>query len=151
MVTRRYERYPTKRLLISHVDEGFFTNKLGILFTVLGKVKRLKLMGKILERREFFNTVDNKGVNYMLGDGTGKLRALLYEDNDSIKEGDLVKVIGLIKEVDGKKYVNIEIIKKMELESFQLHKRYHELLIALKIKTKGIINLEEAKKFVDLI
>ena len=120
----KFVRYPARRLLIKYIEEGIFNTNIGNLFTIFGQVKRVKVIGKIVKRKNFFNDVSNKGVNYQLSDGTGKVRALLYSENDTLKEGDIVNCIGIIKKVDENKYISIEIIKK--LKNPELHKRYHQ-------------------------
>jgi RPA family protein len=115
-------RLPAKKARIWDLVNGRFfpgnkTNmKPSFLITPLGeKISRANLIATVTEK--FLNESENYG-SLTLDDGTEAMRAKVFRENvkllKEIEVGDLVLVIGKVKEYWGEIYLNAEIIRKIE-------------------------------------
>ena len=129
--TKSFKRYPAICCWIKHLLEGRYLSEEKILFTIFGKLKRIRNIATIVDKREITNTQANREdiysedddtsnlrIEFDLDDGTGLIRAIFWSANPekykNFKKGDIIDVIGLIRH--WKEYISIspEIIKKIE-------------------------------------
>ncbi|MFX0073488.1 MAG: OB-fold nucleic acid binding domain-containing protein [Candidatus Hermodarchaeota archaeon] len=128
--TQTFRRFPAVRCWIKHIIEGKYSEEEKIIFTIFGKVKIVRLIGTIVQKREIVtpqsdNSEDlldeelssNVRIEFDLDDGTGLIRAILWdanpEDYDQYNSGDIVDVIGRVREWRGYFSMHIKIIKKI--------------------------------------
>ncbi len=123
--TKTYKRYPAVRCWIHHLLNGAYSKEDEILYTIFGKIKRVRILATIVDKREFLNmeysgedeSASEARLELDLDDGTGLIRATLWrvdpEDYQMFDMGDLVDIIGLIR--NWKDFVSIspEIIHKV--------------------------------------
>ena len=129
-----YKRYPAIRCWIKHIIESTYNNQEKAFFTIFGKVKRARILGTVMDKREILNTAgqeedlddedSNSRVEFDLDDTTGQMRATVWntnpEDYDHIQVGDIVDVVGLLRKWNEYPYISPEIIKKVENPNFIL-------------------------------
>jgi RPA family protein len=105
------------------------------------KISRVNLIGTVIDS---FISEDEKYGSITIDDGSGAIRSKVFgrdvEKIKGISNGDLVIVIGKLKDYNGEIYVNTEIVRKVE--DFNL-----EILRKLEI----LKNLKEKKKMIDEI
>jgi RPA family protein len=125
------KRYPAIRCWINHVIEGKYLPEERILETVFGKVKRVRMLATILNKKEhiftdsFDENQNNINLKFTLDDGTGIINAYVKEwDKEQFKnvsKGDLVDIVGIITFKDD--FISIsptEIIKRIEKPDLKL-------------------------------
>ncbi|HDI02712.1 MAG TPA: hypothetical protein ENF95_01100 [Candidatus Aenigmarchaeota archaeon] len=133
--------------------EGFESN---YVITPLGlRISRARILATVMTK--FVNEDKTYGF-LVLDDGTETIRAKVFKNIkliDSIKEGDLVDVIGKLREYDGELYIMPEVVKKIEnpnflilrkaelLEQKEELKKIREKVLGFKKQTS---DLEEIKK-----
>ncbi len=114
---KSYKRFPAIRCWIKHVLEGKFSYEDKTLFTIFGKVKRVRIVATIYEKRELLVGEENR-IEFDLDDGTGLIRAILWavkpEQYAMFNKGDNVDLVGLIRYWNGFTSISPEIIKKIE-------------------------------------
>lgn len=121
-------RMPAIKCWIKHLFEGQFLNIENMLNTIFGRVKRVRIIGTIIEKRVKVNTQipingnsqynpTNLKIEFDLDDGTGIIQANKWDaDSNSYKDiekGDLVDLVGLINYKYNNLSISIEIIKKI--------------------------------------
>jgi len=116
-------RQPARKVRISDVVDGkfFYGNRDGMkpsyIITSLGmKVSRVNLVGVVIDR---FVSEDGNYAFLTIEDGTESVRAKVFKEKvvliDGIEKGDTVLVIGKVKEYNGEKYINLELVRKVDV------------------------------------
>jgi len=132
--------------------EGFESN---YVITPLGlRISRARILATVMTK--FVN--EDKTYGFLVLDDGKTIRAKVFKNIkliDSIKEGDLVDVIGKLREYDGELYIMPEVVKKIEnpnflilrkaelLEQKEELKKIREKVLGFKKQTS---DLEEIKK-----
>jgi hypothetical protein len=135
-VSTGYKRNPAIHCWIRHIEEGNYDENENSFLTIFGKVKRVRLIATIVERREKIIEPDefeigleeesktNVRLFFSLDDSTGLIRAVkdrVNPDNYNIYNvGDIVDVVGRVNKKGGYISLWIEIIKKVEEPNFIL-------------------------------
>ena len=86
------------------------------------KISRVNLVGTVVDK---FESQDGNYAALTIDDGTSVLRAKMFEDTGMIKDvdlGDMVLLVGKLKEYQGEVYVNSEVVKKIEANYEIKHK-----------------------------
>ncbi len=125
-----YKRNPAIHCWIRHIEEGKYDENENCFLTIFGKVKRIRLIATIVEKKEKVIEPDefetgleeeltaNVRVFFNLDDSTGLIRAVkdrVNPDNYNIYDvGDIVDVVGRVSKKGGYISLWIEIIKKVE-------------------------------------
>lgn len=114
-------RLPAKKVRIADIVTGkYFAGskddmKPSYVIMQLGeKVSRVNLVATAVDK---FESEDGNYASLSLDDGSGGLRVKAFKDVTAIKNielGDMVLVIGKLKEYQGEVYINLEIAKKVE-------------------------------------
>ncbi|MEM5869854.1 MAG: OB-fold nucleic acid binding domain-containing protein [Candidatus Aenigmatarchaeota archaeon] len=111
------------------------------------KISRVNLVGTLIDS---FISEDGNYGSLTIDDGTEAIRVKVFGDNvkmiDGISNGDMLIVIGKVKEYDGEIYVAAEALRKVEINYENLRKL--EILRNLKEKKKVV---EEIRNLVDQI
>ncbi|MFX1337594.1 MAG: hypothetical protein ACFFDK_03205 [Promethearchaeota archaeon] len=128
--TQSFKRFPAVCCWIKHLLEGQYLSNDNSYLTLFGKIKRVRIIATITEKRELISTQDvdstissdeetdlKVNLEFKLDDGTGLIRAILFQItpdqySDFIK-GDIVDIIGRIGEWNGFPQIYPEIIKKV--------------------------------------
>ncbi|MBD3214143.1 MAG: hypothetical protein GF311_16155 [Candidatus Lokiarchaeota archaeon] len=135
--TETYKRFPAVRCWIHHIMEGKYSPGDKSLYTIFGQVKRVRISGTIMDKREILSTQESQGddlfdddessnvrIEFDLDDGTGLIRATLWrvdpEKYEKFSKGDIVDVIGLIRKWKEFVYVSPEIMNTIETPNFLL-------------------------------
>jgi hypothetical protein len=132
-----FKRFPTIFCWIKNVLEGRYSREDNSLFTIFGKVKRVRIVATIVDKREFINTqtstedtfldddnTTNSRLEFDLDDGTGLIRAVLWNANpeqykDFVK-GDIVDIVGIVRQWKDFTSISPEIIRKIDNPNFIL-------------------------------
>jgi len=123
-------RQPAKKVRISDVVDGkfFYGNRDGTkpsyIITSIGmKVSRVNLVGVVIDK---FVSEDGNYAFLTIEDGTESIRAKVFKEKvgliDGIEKGDTVLVIGKVKEYNGEKYINLELVRKVDVNYEVLRK-----------------------------
>ena len=126
----RFKRNPTVHCWIKHLFEGQYDESEKSFYTIFGKVKRIRVLATIIDKRENLieqnevdmgveDTIDsNIRLDFDLDDSTGLIRAIIRNVNpDKYKDfnkGDIVEVTGRVSKFKDFISLWIEIIKKVE-------------------------------------
>ncbi|MEJ2249581.1 MAG: OB-fold nucleic acid binding domain-containing protein [Candidatus Lokiarchaeota archaeon] len=136
-MSETYKRFPAVRCWIKHLLESKYNEEDKSHFTIFGKVKRVRLIATILEKREILNSEmtessefmdedenSNMRIEFDLDDGTGMIRATLWradpEDYKDLKKGVIVDITGLTRNWKGFVSISPEILKEVEDPNFKL-------------------------------
>ena len=155
--SQRFRRFPAIRCWIKNVLEGKYNFEDKSLFTIFGKMKRVRIVATIIDKREIlseqlFDEEDrieeekkqNLRIEFDLDDGSGLIRAVLWgvdpEHYKDFVKGDIVDIVGLIRY--WKEYISIspEIMKKVKEPNFILLRNAE---IIKKIKSGEIQKIPE--------
>lgn len=137
------ERSPAKKVCIADLLNGkyFYGSKEEMkpsyVITPFGeKISRVNIIGTIIEK---FVSEDGNYSSVTIDDGTEAIRVKSFEELPFKKTelGDLVRIIGKLKEYNGEMYVGHEIIEKVKDVNFELLS-----------KTEILNNLMKQKKIV---
>ena len=150
-------RSPTIRFWIKNVNEGIYDEAENVFHTIFGKVKRVLIVATIIDKKEITLTnqsnsftVDGYSSNFELDDGTGIISGVKWnmslEEYESFKNGDLVHIIGLLKNRFGLPTLTIEVIKKVNDPNDLL---LHDAFIIKRIKSGDIEALPSHKQNFD--
>ncbi len=165
--SQRFKRNPAIICWIKHLNEGKFSNEERVLYTIFGKIKRVRVVGTIINKQESINEnrFDNKSfsiddeesntkIELELDDDTGIIKIVMWniniENYENIKKGDIVDVIGLLRKKNDELTIGYEIIRKIQNPNFILLRNAE---IINKIKTQGkheIPDIDESESNVDL-
>lgn len=151
--TQRLIRYPALRCWIKHILEGTYLPDEKILFTIFGKYKRVRIYATVLDKKEIISqkieeksdldkTDFNSRLEFDLDDGTGIIRAILWgvvaEQYSHIVKGDLVDVMGIIRQWKNYFSISPEMIKHIENPNFVL---LRDAEIIKKLKTTDLMEI----------
>lgn len=144
----RFRRLPVKRTLIEDLTEGTWLEEEKTMSTRYGKLKRVRLCGTVLRRREpqeesseesflddSFN--QNTRLSFQIDDGTGRIWATIWGidvgDYEFVRPGALVDVMGITRIYRNKPSLTAEFaraVKDPNLEIYHvlrvLQRRKHE-------------------------
>ncbi|MHA2430824.1 MAG: hypothetical protein ACXACC_07310 [Promethearchaeota archaeon] len=161
-------RLPAIRCWIKHLREGQFMDERNMLNTIFGSIKRVRIMGTIVEKKlkainqmsnnttpQYNNEISNTRVEFELDDATGLVRANIWGTNPKshkeLNKGDLVDIVGLINYKYDNLSISTEIIKKI-VNPNELLLRNAEIIKKIKF---GKINVfqetEHEKSNIDLL
>ncbi len=138
------ERSPAKKVRISDLINGkyFYGSKEEMkpsyVITSFGeKISRVNLIGTAIEK---FVSEDGNYSAVTIDDGTEVIRIKSFEELpfEKIQLGDMVRVIGKIKEYNGELYVAFELVEKIKDVNFEVLS-----------KAEILTNLIKKKKIVD--
>lgn len=133
--SQRFVRLPATLCWIKHIVDGKYSPEEKVLYTIFGKVKRVKIYATVVEKKEILgqksedssfsdeNSIKTR-LQFDLDDGTGILRSILWnEDSEkfsNIQKGALVNVMGIVSQWN--EYINLRIewIKLLEDSNFIL-------------------------------
>lgn len=120
------ERSPAKKVRISELLNGkyFYGSKEemkpGYVITPFGeKISRVNLIGTAIDK---FVSEDGNYSSVTIDDGTEAIRIKSFEELpfEKIQLGDMVRVVGKIKEYNGELYVAFELVEKIKDVNFEL-------------------------------
>jgi len=161
-------RLPAIRCWIKHLLEGQFMDERNMLNTIFGSIKRVRIMGTIVEKKlkainqipnnttpQYNNEISNTRIEFELDDATGLVRANIWGTNPKsykeLNKGDLVDIVGLINYKYDNLSISTEIIKKI-VNPNKLLLRNAEIIKKIKF---GKINVfqetEQEKSNIDLL
>ncbi|MBN1800064.1 MAG: hypothetical protein JW891_01075 [Candidatus Lokiarchaeota archaeon] len=137
MESQSYRRWPAIRCWVKHILEGKYSEENKTLYTIFGETKRIRLLATIIKKSEKITTQNtseddfshdegdqNLRMEFELDDGTGIIRAVIWnanpEEYQDYKEGYIVDIVGLIQYWNGFNYIRPEIIKKINNPNFVL-------------------------------
>lgn len=141
---------------ISDVIENRFVRKEGLepsyVITKFGqKISRVKLMGTIVDK--FVSDMGNYST-ITIEDDTASMRVKAFQDNadvfDEFNLGDLVTVVGKVREYNDENYVIPEIVKRVTDPNHELLHRLRVLKGLLRHKKMSQALEKERKKFTDV-
>jgi len=155
-------RLPAIRCWIKHLLEGQFMDEKNMLNTIFGSVKRVRIIGTIVEKKlkvinqmpnnttpQNNNEFSNTRIEFELDDGTGLIRAHIWIANPkSYKEfnkGDLVDIVGLINFKYDNLSISTEIIRKIENPNILLL-RNAEIIKKIKFRKINVFQETEYEK-----
>jgi RPA family protein len=147
------KRMPAKKVRIFDVVNGkYFAGskeelKPSYVITSLGqKVSRVNLIATVIDK---FVSEDQNYAAIRIDDGTEVIRAKAFKESvkllEGIELGDLVTVIGKLKEYNGEVYVNAEIVKKITDANFETLRKL-EILNEIAEQKKAV---DEIKSLLD--
>ncbi len=155
--TQSYKRYPAVKCWIQHLTEGQYLNEEKAIFTIFGKLKRVRLIATIHDKREILlNQADDDllyqeegkathRLEFDLEDGTGQIRANLWrvnpENYEEYQKGDIVDIIGIIREYKGFLSISPEILRKIENPNMIL---LRDAEIIKRIKTDKLFEIPDS-------
>ncbi|MGB5912300.1 MAG: hypothetical protein WBH31_13990 [Promethearchaeia archaeon] len=161
-------RLPAIRCWIKHLLEGQFMDERNMLNTIFGIIKRVRIMGTIVEKKlkainqmpnnttpQYNNEISNTRVEFELDDATGLVRANIWGTNPKshkeLNKGDLVDIVGLINYKYDNLSISTEIIKKI-VNPNKLLLRNAEIIKKIKFgKTNVFQETEHEKSNIDLL
>lgn len=152
--TQNFKRLPAIRCWIKHILEGQYANDEKFLYTIFGRLKRVRFNATIINKHQIkINNIEeddlssNLRIEFDLDDGTGLINAILWRGDREIynnfKKGEIVDIIGLIRYTNNISSISIEIIKKIENPDFILLRNAE---IIKKIKTEELSVIPEVEK-----
>ncbi|MHA1291620.1 MAG: hypothetical protein ACTSQJ_03005 [Promethearchaeota archaeon] len=161
---QNFKRFPAIRCWIKHLLNGTFSNKSKSLYTIFGAVKRVRIVSTIVDKREIIiNSIENEDIllneennnirlEFDLDDGTGLIRAILWrvdpEKYSEFNKGDIVDVVGLIRQWKDYTSISPEIIKKIYDPNFILLRNAE---IIKKIKSGDIQEIpDQSEEFLNI-
>jgi hypothetical protein len=157
---KQMTRFPTIRFWIKNINEGIYDEAENVFHTIFGKVKRVSIIATIIDKREInlanqsdsSFAIDGYSSNFELDDGTGILSCVKWnmplEEYESTKIGDLVFIVGLLKNRFGSSTLTIEIMKKIKDPNDLL---LHDALIIQRIKSGDLVTLPSKEQDFDEI
>jgi len=122
------ERQTAKKVRISSLNEGEWVKKEGMepsfIVTPQGeKVARARILGTVMGK---FVSEDESFASATLDDGSDTIRAKTFKTVkplDTVAVGDLVDVIGKVREWNGEIYIIPEVVYKVENPNIELLRR----------------------------
>jgi RPA family protein len=144
----KFNRAPAIRVLIKDLEEGDWNDTEKVLVSRYGKLKRVRFIGTVIEKREVLDdnqsesflsneTKSKSRVTFLIDDGTGRIWATqwgaLPEDFVHIKKGELVEICGIIRYYKSHPTLSFEFIKNLNNPNFEA---YHILTILNTRKSK---------------
>ena len=149
-------RQPAIRTRISDILKGKFVKKEGLepsyILTELGqKISRANFVGTIVDK---FMSEDGNYSNITIDDDSDSIRVKAFRENsnifDNLEVGDLVVVIGKVRDYADEKYIIPDIVKKIADPNYETLHRL-EILKQLLTQRKALeIIKNEKDKFASL-
>ncbi len=152
--------FPAIKIWIEHLLRGEYSEQEGLLYTIFGKIKRVRILGTVIKKenakiRNQITSLDleiesNDKLIFTIDDGTGLINATLWgvdlEKYSSFEIGKIVDILGSLNIWEKNLTINIEFIKIIEDPNLLLLQSA-EILKKLKFgKTFRIPSKEEIKK-----
>jgi len=115
-------RATAKRILLEELRYGMFLrngNASYFLSSLGDKISRVRVVGTVVDKY-----VGEEMESLRIDDGTSQLRCKSFgqEAKLEVELGDLVEVIGKVREYGGEIYISVELVKRVSFESFLLHR-----------------------------
>jgi RPA family protein len=142
-----YKRNPAIQCWIKHIVESEFDENENLFHTIFGKVKRIRIIGTIIEKTEDLTEIDEYNIGleddaeeniqliFKIDDGTSLIRAVIDSVNPekfrNYNRGHIVDVVGRPRKKEGILSLWIEIIRKVE-EPNQILLRDAEIIRRIK-------------------
>jgi len=129
------KRQTAYKVQIQDITEGDFVTEEGwnpnyVIDKYGRKISRVNLISAIVDIPDSENTFNYYSI--VIDDSTGKISARLFENYEQLKAfnvGDIVSIIGRIREYGTERYIILEIIKKIDNPKWiEVRKREIELL-----------------------
>jgi RPA family protein len=122
------ERQPAKKVYISDLLAGKWTKMEGMQPSYIEtqdgeKISRARILGTVVQK---FISEDNKFGSITLDDMTETIRVKVFKTMkpiENINIGDIVDVIGKVKEFDDEIYIIPEVIQKITNPNFEILRR----------------------------
>jgi hypothetical protein len=157
MESRVFKRFPAIRCFIKHIKESRYINEDRTFYTIFGKVKRVRLIATIIDKREIItdqisnedsyideDQSSNKRIEFDLEDGTGKIRAIIWqadiEKYREFKKGIVVDIVGLLRYWNDYISISPEILKIVDNPNLIL---LREIDVIKKIKAGAIEDIPQ--------
>lgn len=128
------QRQTARKVRLADIMSGNFVKKEGMepsfVETANGNVSRARIMSTVMN---VFKSEDGKFGSITLDDGTDTIRAKAFKDLsviEGVREGQLVDVVGKVREYNGEIYMIPELVKQIEDPNMELLRRA-ELLKSL--------------------
>ena len=131
-----YKRFPAVKCWIKHILESEFDEIDNSFHTIFGKVKRIRIIGTIIEKKEVLAEIDEYNIGleddakenvqliFKLDDSTSLIRAVIESVNPekyrNYNVGHTVDVVGRPRKKEGILSLWIEIIRKVEKPNYIL-------------------------------
>jgi len=131
-----YKRSPAVHCWIKHIKEGIYDENAKIFHTIFGKVKRIRILATIINKKEKLtelkedsfeeegDTNSNTSLDFDLDDGTGLIKGLIRninpENYSRFNPGDVVDIVGRVSKWQDFISLWIEIIKKVDHPNYIL-------------------------------
>jgi hypothetical protein len=129
-----FKRFPAIRCWIKHILDGFYDENERMLYSIFGKVKRIKIVTTLINKSEKINKREiddqvhqeeedesNLRIEFELDDGSGFIQAILWQANPerykNFKKGDIVDVVGIVQP---NKSISLETIRRVENPNYVL-------------------------------
>lgn len=136
------KRIPAEKIRIVDIINGRFfygdkeKMKPSYVISLLGiKFSRVNVIGTVVDK--FVSESENYST-ITIEDGTGAIRAKAFKEKVSllkeIEPGDLVMVIGKVKEFNGERYINCEIVRKVEDVNYEILRKLEILNRILELR-----------------
>lgn len=129
------KRQTAYKVQIQDITEGDFVTEEGwnpnyVIDKYGRKISRINLISAIVDIPDSENTFNYYSI--VIDDSTGKISARLFENYEQLKTfnvGDIVSIIGRIREYGTERYIILEIIKKIDNPKWiEVRKKEIELL-----------------------
>ncbi len=146
-----YKRFPAVKCWIKHIIQSEFDESDNSFHTIFGKVKRIRIIGTIIEKNEELTEFDEYNIGleddakenvqliFKLDDSTSLIRAVIESVNPekyrNYNVGHTVDVVGRPRKKEGILSLWIEIIRKVEEPNYIL---LREAEIVRRIKSGDI-------------
>ncbi|MCK4286992.1 MAG: hypothetical protein KAX18_12355 [Candidatus Lokiarchaeota archaeon] len=169
--TTSYKRNPAIYCWIKHITDSSYDQNKNIFHTIFGNVKRIRIIGTIMEKKEELTEIDdfNLGLEgndeenvqliFNLDDGTSIIRGIIENVNPEnyrkFSVGHIVDVVGRPRNKDDNLSLWIEIIRKVDEPNYILL-RDAEIIKRIKsgdihdIKVVAIDETEDLSKEIDV-
>jgi hypothetical protein len=122
-------RLTAKKVRVSDVLNGkfFYGSKEGMkpsyVISLGMKFSRANLVGTVTDK---FFSEDGSYASLTIDDGTGAIRIKGFREKTAllaaVEKGDLVLAVGKVKEYNGERYVNCEVVRKIDINYESLRK-----------------------------
>lgn len=141
------ERQTAKKVRLWDIMNGEFVKKEGFepsyVKTHGGEnVARAHVTGTVVS---VFKSEDGNFVSVTIDDGSDTMRLKAFNETevlDNLEEGNIVDVVGKVREYNGENYLIAEITRKVEDPNFELMRRLELLRKEKSLKAKGKFDVE---------
>jgi hypothetical protein len=143
--TRLSERGVAYKVAVEDITKGKYSRsdarwEPAHVLTPLGeRVSRVRVMGVVVSR---FVNEDRKYASITLDDGSDTIGAKAFREDVEllmdVKPGEIVDVVGKVKEYGGEKYINVESVWHVDDPNWELVRRLELLIKRKKAEVKGI-------------